>query len=324
MVYDSQSRYTNNRFLKGLLISILFHIIVFIVFQYFVRMDFEQKSDYSGPIVVNIETEKELTNPEDLKGKVVNKKVEIGEKDLSKTGNIKSNLKRDQLVYSKDKLLSKKTGNEVDLSVRRSKSKEYIRNDNGQRGEMVSPFKEGEIVSNQKEESTIPEIPSGFDNEIENKKSLPFKPGVEVEEGPMAFNLKELDQDVSVNKDSDTAYKGNKLESQKVHSEGHSISIPGTNSKIEWESSRGIRRVVKFGPKPVVPEWVKTEGLKLTTTVVFKVNPDGNVFDVKVVKSSGFSEIDAEIVESVRKIVFEPIKSNRIDVAKVTYVILPR
>ncbi len=321
----SDSFIRNNRFLMGLIISVIFHLILFVIFQFVVSLKIESPLPENKPLFItvslpgkSVKSEKPIENRRvesrgpnsKLKSAKISQK-NAGIKNLQKSlGSIGSNIK-----------VEKESAPPL-TDLKKAPGPIEAENLSGERGELVSNLNRGEIKSVPGEESKIPEIPAGVEGGVSETKSsaLPFKPGVEIEEQPMAFNLEEVGR-------GEAGVKGKRSTSEAEAAAGTGMEKPeieGGGPYIEWENTRGTRKVISFGPKPKVPEWVKREGLKLSTTVIFKVDPGGKVVDLRVIKSSGYSEIDAEVVESVRRIVFEPVKGNRMDTGKITYVILPK
>jgi TonB family protein len=70
---------------------------------------------------------------------------------------------------------------------------------------------------------------------------------------------------------------------------------------ISWDKpAAGRERKLLAAPKPKLPAWVGTQGLTLRVVVSFSVSPEGVVSQPRLEKSSGFSDVDASVVEAVR------------------------
>jgi len=60
-----------------------------------------------------------------------------------------------------------------------------------------------------------------------------------------------------------------------------------------------------------VPEWVKKEVLDLIVEVSFSVTPEGHTISLRVERSSGYTDVDASVLDSVRKLRFNPVRESR-------------
>jgi TonB family protein len=77
-------------------------------------------------------------------------------------------------------------------------------------------------------------------------------------------------------------------------------------------------------PRPLIPAWVSEQGLRLQVEFSFVLTPQGLLWDVKVEKSSGYSEVDTAISEALRHLKFRPVSSTRTVRGRVRYKIIPR
>jgi TonB family protein len=57
---------------------------------------------------------------------------------------------------------------------------------------------------------------------------------------------------------------------------------------------------------------VQQEGLSPKVMVSFEVTPQGLTKSLKVETSSGYSDVDAAVLEVVRKLKFNPIKDDKV------------
>ena len=315
-----------HRFVIGIFSSIVFHILLFLIFQYVVHFNFESVKEYRGAITVTLQeilpkegikssnhVTENLLKPAKVKKKqsvTVNKKVKKEVQKKQENLNIISSI-------------SEKKKNIENSSISNKAPAEAVKNYNkGTAGEIVSKVKKGEVKTLTEENQTVPVIPQGIEQKKKVEKPIPFKPGVKVEESPFAFNLGELkNKNVQKNQEKSVVKKSTGTVSEKVISSERSVN---SRSIIEWEKGAKNRKVLSMGPIPKIPDWIKKEGLKLKVTLIFKVMADGYVTDVKVYKSSGYSDVDATVIESVRRILFEPVNSTKSDTAKITYLIEPK
>lgn len=89
---------------------------------------------------------------------------------------------------------------------------------------------------------------------------------------------------------------------------------------IEWADATEGRRALKE-VKPEIPEGVAVGVPLLKVTISFKLLSSGILTDLKVVSSSGYSEIDTAAIEALRQWQFEPIASDITVTGKIPYVI---
>jgi TonB family protein len=79
-------------------------------------------------------------------------------------------------------------------------------------------------------------------------------------------------------------------------------AITGPGYTVLWdqpEASKG-REVLK-AVTPSVPAWVGKQGMTLSVTVSFTLGADGVLSGVTVEKSSGYADVDSEVVRAIRQ-----------------------
>jgi TonB family protein len=92
---------------------------------------------------------------------------------------------------------------------------------------------------------------------------------------------------------------------------------------ILWDDpSQG--REPTYTPRPQIPAWVSEQGLSLQVVVSFELAPQGVLRDVKVEQSSGYSDVDAAVLEALRRWKFRPVSSSRTVTGRIPYTIIPR
>lgn len=91
---------------------------------------------------------------------------------------------------------------------------------------------------------------------------------------------------------------------------------------ILWDDpSQG--REPTYTPRPQIPAWVSEQGLSLQVVVSFELAPQGVLRDVKVEQSSGYSDVDAAVLEALRRWKFRPVSSDRTVTGRLPYTIIP-
>ena len=319
-----------NRFLIGLSASIILHILIFIIFQYIISFNIEKPKEFRGSITVTLE--KVVPEEGMIKNTAVQKKSVAPTYKTEESETVQKVVKEEvqkpipQRKSAPSQSISKNVVKVPNL-LRNKPSNPIHKYSESSTGEVEVNLRKGEVKTLSREEARVPVIPQGV-KEKEKEKPLPFQPGVEVEQAPLAFNVGELEnKNTEASSGIKNALAGEQINLQTKKAkeiegvEGESVK---SNSMIEWEKGAQIRKVISMGPKPHLPDWVKKEGLKLKVTLVFKVTPNGYVTDVNVSKSSGYSDVDASVIESVRRIVFQPVNSDRADTGKITYIIEPK
>lgn len=77
-------------------------------------------------------------------------------------------------------------------------------------------------------------------------------------------------------------------------------SGPAKDYAIEWARPEQGREAVST-PRPTVPRWVSEKGMSLQVTASFVLTPEGLLRDVQVERSSGYSDVDAAVLEALRR-----------------------
>ena len=139
------------------------------------------------------------------------------------------------------------------------------------------------------------------------------------------LNLRDLDS--SLNRDDGAERSGDREggpEAQPAAGEQSTSAREGREGiVILWDdSSQG--REPTFTPKPEVPSWVSEKGIRLQVEVSFVLTPQGVLRDVRVEKGSGYSDVDAAVLEALRRWKFPPVSSDRTVTGRVPYIIIPR
>jgi TonB family protein len=144
---------------------------------------------------------------------------------------------------------------------------------------------------------------------------LPTRPD---EDEQLAFNMESLDKALEEGGEGDT---GGPVTDTTTG--GRTSKRRGTGApNITWEKGSQGRQLLSPGEKPRIPEWVKREGLDLKVEISFSVTPDGHTTSLMVNRSSGYPDVDASVIESVRKLRFNPIDEERgVARGKISYII---
>jgi TonB family protein len=173
----------------------------------------------------------------------------------------------------------------------------------------------------------------------QNEKKLPFKPETEVSETPLALNLQMLDETLdetkrdnggsSLRKPAETGAQGKAGPGRGTApaAGNESKTRPGTASGpsgspvISWEDASVQRSLISAAPPPDIPQWVKREGIDLKVVVSFSVTAGGQTTLVSTALSSGYSDVDSAVLDSVRKMKFNPVPGADLARGTVSYLI---
>ena len=92
---------------------------------------------------------------------------------------------------------------------------------------------------------------------------------------------------------------------------------------ILWDNPSQGREPTSM-PRPQIPAWVSEQGLRLHVVISFELTPQGVLRDVKVEQGSGYSDVDAAVLEALRRWKFPPVSSTSSVTGRVPYTIIPR
>ncbi|GEM_PF-3915896 len=88
------------------------------------------------------------------------------------------------------------------------------------------------------------------------------------------------------------------------------------NSSIIW---KGESRDIEYSYPVKIPELLKKIGKNVDVKAEISVNPMGNVVIVRILKSSGFIEVDSVVEEALRRYKFSPSGKNNNEIGEVTF-----
>jgi TonB family protein len=175
---------------------------------------------------------------------------------------------------------------------------------------------------------------------------LPFEPKTTVAESPSSINITKNNEAPAKTKlvasaDSSPSAKvkgGSKGSSQsesesgksatgeKQRGQGEASSTDGAGaspagSPLTWEIDGPQREIFKAATLPKIPNWVYEAAIDLTVIVTFEVTPEGQTTGILTAKSSGYADVDAAVLDEVRKMVFYPAPGAGISRGTVNYII---
>jgi TonB family protein len=160
-------------------------------------------------------------------------------------------------------------------------------------------------------------IDQEWEQEEDVRETGPVLPTRPDEDEELAFNMESLDRAIEEGGDGGAGGSISDEEKGGRRETARDAGVP----KITWEDASQGRTLLSSGGLPKIPEWVKREGLDLNVEVSFSVTPEGHTTSLVVNRSSGYPDVDAAVLESVRKLRFNPIREDRYARGKISYLI---
>jgi TonB family protein len=100
---------------------------------------------------------------------------------------------------------------------------------------------------------------------------------------------------------------------------------PGTPVNVVWDKpAANVGRTLVSTPAPKLPPWVGAQGLTLSVTVAFTLQPDGVMAAVTLEKSSGYADVDSALIDAIRRWRFNAAKVTTSVGGKIPYIIKTR
>jgi TonB family protein len=95
----------------------------------------------------------------------------------------------------------------------------------------------------------------------------------------------------------------------------------GTYSVVWDQPDASKGRNLVSAPSPRIPSWVSSQGLTLRVTVAFTLTQSGVISTVTVEQSSGYADVDAAVIDAIRRWRFTPSKATGTVDGVIPYVI---
>jgi periplasmic protein TonB len=324
----AERQYHRKRFALAAALALVFHAAVFLAFQYLLPLRVETLPEYGGPITVTIgENEAAAAAPAEVDAGVPN--------PPARSETRPPEAPRAEAGSPSVTAAAAKPPRPVVES--REVPKTF---------EPAPPERLPEIkpLPVQPPSVKIPEMGERAD------KSLPFKPETKVEEPQSSVDLSKYDEASLKTKPVAPAVsspsaevKGSSKGSSQSGREGGEPATgqtsrgqgaaPGTGGAgassagsplITWANAGQQRKLLSPAPPPDIPQWVKKEGIDLKVIVTFDVTPEGQTTGVFTAQSSGYPDVDAAVLDSVRKMKFNPAQGAGISRGTVNYIIRTR
>jgi TonB family protein len=308
------------RLALSILCAMFLHAAFFIMFQYLLPIWTFQIPEYTGPLEVTIERETRPILHESAE-KVVEQKVEA-EETPPVTEILVPQEKKPQVQPAEQQVTRvhepARRVKESTLPVRGGESSAV----SSSRGIPQPEIIEEEIPAPVEEESVMPPI-KGRAFQEEKTPDVPFTPESEVESESLAFDIEHLDK--ALGKGEERPVQAGPGTGKTERTQPATSRTPSSRAPmIEWDNVASARTLTYAGPSPAIPSWVKKEGLDLKLSVSFAVTPEGHTTSVRIRTSSGYTDVDTAVLDTVRKMKFNPDPRSGPVTGTITYIISPK
>jgi len=309
----------------SLMFALLFHGLLFIILQWVYPLKPEEELEYTGPIYVTIE---------EFEPEVVKAAPEIMEistaapRETALAPAVEETVKLPKPQPSTPQAERPKSPTLVPSIPRATLPKPVVPRD-------LAPA-EDEVLTEGIRRVIIQadeKLPAGLEvptlTESEKPAGIPpeFLTQEEDEEKPSQLNMSRLDDAFVTDSERTPQPSAEGSEAAAIPTEGptkgptkgDAVSTGGP--VITWEEEGEKRDLLSPIKRPEIPPWVKKEGLNLEVVVSFAVTPEGHISSFKVERSSGYPDVDASVLDTVRKLKFNPVSGDRTVRGRINYVI---
>jgi TonB family protein len=331
---DKDPSHTQNRrrMLISITLALVLHAAAFLVVQYGIRADQEEPEEIIGPILVTLYEPGQVPELTEVAEKdrggsqeALQEKAPAEQERRSRS----SDKEREETTREHTRSTPRETGHpevskrEPTPLIRRRDAGSEIEEDLYQRGGILEQWeKEAPQEVGRQSEFTESDQPYVIDREYEAEEDVretgPVFPSQNAEgEQELALNMDKLDRTLE---ESRAGSSGGMIETETAGGK----PVPGRaagSPNIVWDDASRGRVLLSSGGIPEIPEWVKREGLDLKVEIAFTVTPDGHTTSLGVRLSSGYPDVDAAVLESVRKLRFNPIQDDRNALGRISYLI---
>jgi len=314
--------YNRKRLMISIVLALGIHGIIFFVLNYFLPPQLGPEDVYTGPVIVTID----LPKPPPAKIEKRTERIESPVKERIPPQQPPKPEKQEKEIVkqqkgppavSEEKEIPKEISRMVPVQPSRPSPPASRIVEEKTRVEEESEISEEQFAPWFEEQSkrTL-EVPKKISPEELAKRHLAdiekgktagevFKPEVVLEEEKPLVDIEKFESAYG----ESGSPEGAESEGGKLPGKGEvSGAFVGKYSEISWENPTSGRKLLSEIPEPDIPEWVKKRGFDLKVVIRFSVSPKGTVSSTEVKVSSGYSDVDASVVDAVRKLRFTPVK----------------
>lgn len=328
-------RQSRRRMFVSILIAFVLHGLVFVAVQYGITADEDEPEEQIGPITVTLY---EPSQVESLQAAAEQERGAQRERTKSETPtrrerrlkDRKADAARDREQFATEPAPTSPPETGHPEITKQEPTPRFERQDTGyepsedlrQRGGEVEEseleaFEEYGRVEEWVETDQVFIVDQEWEQEEDVRETGPVLPTRPDEDKELAFKMESLDRAIEEGGEGDT---GGSVADSRTGGQRDTSPDEGVPS-ITWDKGSQGRTLLSSGRLPKIPEWVKHEGLDLKIEVSFSVTPEGHTISLVVNRSSGYPDVDAAVLESVRKLRFNPIQDDRYARGKISYLI---
>ncbi len=318
------------RLVISVLLAILVHFVLLLVLQLVLQIERSRVPDYSGPLYVTladvpletpvVEQAREPRRPPQPETAAPRSEQAAGEQRPPSPEQASPSASAPHLRPTPlPETGQPQTGERPRTGLRMLPPETTPRSDE----RYLPPEQEARQAPPAQRQSDEPPVPS---QAVPAPRETEVRPEEEPEQ-PSVLDLRQLDSGLSGQGSGSGTDNGTRA--------GGPAAQPGADSQADaaqegregivilWDNPAEGREPTDM-PRPNLPDWVSEQGLRLQVVVSFELTPPGVLRDVKIERSSGYSEVDAAVQEALRRWRFRPVSSDTNVSGRVTYTIIPR
>lgn len=290
-------RQNRKRTVISLLLALFLHGMAFLLFHSLFPLRLGEVPHYSGPITVVIgEMQPPARSVPDRKGEQKQGAEASFEEKRKEIAETTQEREHEPPVQEEAEPWDRRTDLHGTESGEKTHNQTIVEEESKQRGKPAIEERAVQQVSERPEH--------GEEGIEEREKPLPPRAGEKEE--PALIDLGRLDEAIEQSKRTGEGAE-ERLDAQTSRAVSAGLQAFETPT-IYWDNPAEGRTLLVSGGLPHIPRWLKKEGLNLKVVVSFAVTPEGYTTSVRIVESSGYPEVDASVLEVVRKYIFNPIE----------------
>jgi TonB family protein len=319
---------TGQRLTFSILLAILFHAAVLLLLQLFLKLAPERMPEYSGPMFVTLEESPESPVLERVQEPQAQPRVEPAPQPAAQTEQPRTQAatRVEQPSAAVQPQAQPRTTpapaqpqprTETQPAPQPGTRTEPLRQPQGSR--QVVPAEPLGTLPPVASEETTPYQPQTFSQPLQEQGPILAAPS---REQASRLDTSRLDSAIAQADTGGTVVPQTGPNGASTGPAGAAqTSVEGF--QIEWQNPSEGRLVLQSG-QPEIPGWVSEQGLRLQVAVSFVLKPSGYLSDIRIARSSGYSDVDTAVVSALRRFRFSASPGAPDVHGEVTYRIIPR
>ena len=326
-------RQSNRRMFISILIALVFHGLVFVGIQYGISADEEEPEEEFGPLIITLNEPAQIDSQrtgQEQSSQRESVQSETAKGRERKQRETKANTASDKKRFAAEPTPASPPETGHPEITKKEPTPRLRRQDAGRKPSEQQLQQGGEVQESELEaleeygsveewvetdESTV--IDKEWEQEEDVRRTGPVLPTRPDEDEKLAFNMESLDQAMEEGGEGGAGGPVSDTETGGQRDTSRNRGAPD----ITWEEGSQGRKLLSSGERPSIPDWVKREARDLKVEVSFSVTPEGHTTSLMVNSSSGYPEVDALVLESVRKLRFNPIPDDHYARGTISYLI---